>query len=165
VAKDSTHDHINISLDMVIPALLLARWWALGGWEKRLCVEEWAEGERGGGWRSEDSDWRVRGRMDEEMGNEYTEISDRSKGGVMIELTMTVLFSPHIALLSSPRCVSHHIFMRPRLLGYASAPIAFIHTLLCPLYCHHRLYPSHARKNTRTLYRRRRPNSNSANPS
>jgi hypothetical protein len=150
---------------MVIPALLLARWWALGGWGKRLCVEEWAEGERGGGWWSEDSDWRVRGRMDEKMGNEYTEISDGSKGGVLIELTMTVSLSPHIcSLLSSPGGVSHHIFMRPRLLGYASAPITFIHALLCPLYCHHRLYPSDARKNTRTS-QRRRPNSYSANPS
>jgi hypothetical protein len=161
---------------MVIPALLLARWWALGGWRRRLCVEETggcggeqcdrAEGERGGSWGREDSDWRVRGRMDEEMGNEYTEISDRSKGGDMIEPTITVSLSRHICSpLSSPGCVSYHIFIRPRLLGYAGAPIVFIHALLRPFYCHRRPYPSHARKNTRTLHRRKRPNSNSANPS
>jgi hypothetical protein len=105
VAEDSAHHHTHISLYMVIPAHLLARWWALGSWGKRLCVEETgacggeqcdrAEGERGGSWGREDDDWRVRGRMDEEMGNEYTEISDRSKGGDMIEPTMTVSLSPH----------------------------------------------------------------------
>jgi hypothetical protein len=118
VAEDSTHDHIDISVYMVIPALLLARWWALGGWGKRLWVEEWAEGERGWAWGSKDGDWRVRGRMDEKMGNEYTEISDGSKGGGMIEPTMSdcitftacllavvvsrVRFTSHIYQASSP---------------------------------------------------------------
>jgi len=78
VPEVSTHHHIYISLHMVVPALLLARWWALGGWGKRLYVEgtgayggercDWAEGGRGGGWGREFCDWRERGRMDEEMG-------------------------------------------------------------------------------------------------
>lgn len=64
----STHHHIDISVYMVVSAVLFARWWALGGWGKRICVEE--RGECGGEGR-EDSDWRFRGRMDREMGNDY----------------------------------------------------------------------------------------------
>lgn len=79
----STHHHIDISVDMVISALLLAGWWTLGGWGKCVCVEETEEcgGIVGGGWGREDGDWRVRGRMDEEMGKGYPEISDGSKSG------------------------------------------------------------------------------------
>lgn len=86
MAQISAHHHVDISLNMVIPALPLARWWALGGWGKRLCVEETGacSGERCGwgedGGRERD-DWRVGGRMVEEMGNGYSEISDGSKGG------------------------------------------------------------------------------------
>jgi hypothetical protein len=75
VAKISTDHHIYIPLYMVVPALLLAGWWALGGWGKRVCVEETGVG-RG----REDGDWRDRGRMDGEMGKYYLEISDRSGG-------------------------------------------------------------------------------------
>ena len=139
MAEDSTHHHINISLYMVIPAHLSARWWALGGWGKRLCVEGTGGcgGARGGGWGREDSDWRVRGRMGEEVGNEYTEISDRSMGGGMIELTMSDRITFTVAVLktdsahpvsdlhwdNTPLCyvdcrlpgrVSHHIFIRPQ---------------------------------------------------
>ena len=57
---------------MVIPALVLARWWAVGGsayglWRRAGAVES-AEGE--------DGDWFERGRMDEEMGKDHTEMSD-----------------------------------------------------------------------------------------
>lgn len=86
MAKISAHHHIYISLYMVVPALLLAGWWALGGWGKRLCVEAGGcGGERCDwvrrGWGREDGDWRDRGRMDEEMGKYHPEISDRSNGG------------------------------------------------------------------------------------
>lgn len=87
MAKISAHHYIYISLYMVVPALVLAGWWALGGWGKRLCVEEgggcggercdWVRRE----WGREDGDWRDRGRVDEEMGKYHPEISDGSKGG------------------------------------------------------------------------------------
>ena len=66
---------------MVIPAF---PWRALGGWGEWVCAEEtgacggggsvWEEGGKG-------VDWRGRGRMDEEMGRDYPEISDGKKGG------------------------------------------------------------------------------------
>jgi hypothetical protein len=60
--------------------------------------------------------------MDEKMGNEYTEISDGSKGGVMIELTMSdrIAFTDRIFARCCHLPGAFHITYLPGLVSWAT---------------------------------------------